>query len=44
MKQFLIDQAKDTALTSWRGIQIEKGMQRYIDKFWDLHLKAIVYK
>ena len=46
MKQILIDQAKDDVLTQWRGLKLEKGetMQRYIDKFWDLHLKATVYK
>ena len=46
MKQFLIDQAKDDVFTQWRGLKPEKGetMQRYTDKFWDLHLKAMVYK
>ena len=46
MKQFLTDQAKDDVLTQWRGLKLEKGetMQKYINKFWDLHLKATVYK
>ena len=46
MKQFLIDQAKDDVLIAWCGFKLEKGelIQKYIDKFWDLHLKAIVYK
>ena len=46
MKQFLTDQAKDDVLTAWQGLKLEKGetMQKYIDIFWDLHLKAIVYK
>ena len=46
MKQFLIDQAKDDVLTAWHGLKLEKGelMQKYTKKFWDLHLKAIVYK
>ena len=46
MKQFVTDQAKDDVLTQWRGLKLEKGetMQRYTDKFWDLHLKATVYK
>ena len=31
---------------AWWGLKLEKGesMQRYTDKFWDLHLKATVYK
>ena len=46
MKQFLTDQAKDDVLTAWQGLKLKKGesMQRYTDKFWDLHLKATVYK
>ena len=46
MKQFLTDPAKDDILMAWRGLKLEKGqlMQKYTDKFWDLHLKAIVYK
>ena len=46
MKQFLANQAKDDVLMAWCGLKLEKGksMQKYIDKFWDLHLKATVYK
>ena len=46
MKQFLIDQAKDDVLMAWSGLKLEKGepMQKYTDNFWDLHLKATVYK
>ena len=46
MKQFLTDQAKDDVLTQWQGLKLKKGetMQKYTDKFWDLHLKATVYK
>ena len=42
----MIDQGKDDVLTAWQGLKLEKGesMQKYIDKFWDLHLKQIVYK
>ena len=31
---------------AWRGLKLEKGesMQNYTDKFWDLHLKATMYK
>ena len=46
MKHFLIDQAKDDVLTAWYGLKWEKGelMQKYIDKFRDLHLKVTMYK
>ena len=46
MKQFLTDQAKDDVLMAWQGLKLKKGesMQKYTYKFWDLHLKAIVYK
>ncbi|MCO5604577.1 hypothetical protein L7F22_058745 [Adiantum nelumboides] len=46
MKQFLTEDAKDKVLTAWRGLKLEKGefIQQYINKFWDLHLKAIVFK
>ena len=47
MKQFLTKEAKDDVLTQWWGLKLKKGesMQRYTDKFWDLHLKAmVVYK
>ncbi|MCO5569291.1 hypothetical protein L7F22_023003 [Adiantum nelumboides] len=46
MKQFLTEDAKDEVLTAWRGLKLEKGesIQQYINKFWDLHLKAIVFK
>ena len=45
-KQFLTNQAKDDVLLAWRGLKLDKGesMQKYTNKFWDLHLKAIVYK
>ena len=46
MKQFLTDQPKDDVLTAWHGLKLEKGesMQKYTNKFWDLHFKARVYK
>ena len=46
MKQFLTDGVKDKVLTAWRGLKLEKGepMKKYIDKFWDLHLKACVFE
>ena len=46
MTQFLTDDAKDDTLTAWRGLKLEKGesIKKYIDKFWDLHLKACVFE
>ena len=46
MKQFLTDHAKDDVLTAWQGLQLDKGepIKKYIDKFWDLHLKACVFE
>ena len=46
MKQLLTDQAKDDVLTAWCGLKLEKGesMRKYTDRFWDVHLKATIYK
>ena len=46
MKQFLPSDAKDKVLTEWRSLRMQphEAIQRYIDKFWELHLKATVYK
>ena len=46
MKQFLTDEAEDNVLTAWRSLTLEPGktIQKYVDKFWDAHLKAIVFK
>ena len=46
MKQFLTSNVRDDVLTAWRGLKLEKGktIQKYVDKFWDLHLKATVFK
>ena len=46
MKQFLPSDAKDKVLTKWRSLRMQpqEAIQRYIDKFWELHLKATVYK
>ena len=45
MKQFLPKGAKDEVLTAWRSFKLEEGesIQKYIDKFWDLHLKATIF-
>ncbi|MCO5576553.1 hypothetical protein L7F22_030365 [Adiantum nelumboides] len=46
MKQFLASNAKDKVLTEWRSLKHTpyESIHRYVDKFWDLHLKATVYK
>ena len=45
MNQFLTKEAKDDVLTAWKSLKLEQGetIQRYVDKFWDLHLKVIVF-
>ncbi|MCO5552157.1 hypothetical protein L7F22_005667 [Adiantum nelumboides] len=46
MKQFLSSDAKDKVLTEWRSLKLTpyESIHKYVDKFWDLHLKATVYK
>ncbi|MCO5559226.1 hypothetical protein L7F22_012821 [Adiantum nelumboides] len=46
MKQFLKSDAKDKVLTEWRSLKLSpyESIHKYVDKFWDLHLKATVYK
>ncbi|MCO5586138.1 hypothetical protein L7F22_040078 [Adiantum nelumboides] len=46
MKQFLSSDAKDKVLTEWQSLKLTpfKSIHKYVDKFWDLHLKATVYK
>ncbi|MCO5564468.1 hypothetical protein L7F22_018129 [Adiantum nelumboides] len=46
MKQFLESDAKDKVLTKWRSLKLSpyESIHKYVDKFWDLHLKATVYK
>ena len=46
MMQFLTDEAEDDVLTAWRSLKLEQGetVQKYVDKFWDAHLKATVFK
>ncbi|MCO5613485.1 hypothetical protein L7F22_067762 [Adiantum nelumboides] len=46
MKQFLASDAKDKVLTEWRSLKLSpyESTHKYVDKFWDLHLKATVYK
>ncbi|MCO5583080.1 hypothetical protein L7F22_036987 [Adiantum nelumboides] len=46
IKQFLASDAKDKVLTKWRSLKLSpyESIHKYVDKFWDLHLKATVYK
>ncbi|MCO5552042.1 hypothetical protein L7F22_005552 [Adiantum nelumboides] len=46
MKQFLSSDAKDKVLTEWRSLKLTpyEYIQKYVDKFWDLYLKATVYR
>ena len=46
MKQFLTDEAEDDVLIAWQSLTLEPGesIQKYVDKFWDAHLKATVFK
>ncbi|MCO5586402.1 hypothetical protein L7F22_040342 [Adiantum nelumboides] len=46
MKQFLASDAKDKVLTEWRSLKLSpyESIHKYVDKFWDLNLKATVYK
>ncbi|MCO5567413.1 hypothetical protein L7F22_021104 [Adiantum nelumboides] len=46
MNQFLSHGASDQVLTAWRSLKLEEGenIQKYVEKFWDLHIKATVYK
>ncbi|MCO5551582.1 hypothetical protein L7F22_005087 [Adiantum nelumboides] len=46
MQQFLDDSAPDDVLTAWRSPTLERGetIQKFVDKFWGLHLKATVFK
>ncbi|MCO5597152.1 hypothetical protein L7F22_051228 [Adiantum nelumboides] len=46
MKQFLASDDKDKVLTKWRSLKLSpyESIKKYVDKFWDLHLKATVYK
>ena len=46
MKQFLLKHAQDNSLAEWRSFHLDKGgpFKKYIDRFWDLHLKAFVFE
>ena len=46
MKQFLAISTKDKILTKCQSLKMmpNEPIQAYIDKFWDLYLKATVFK
>ena len=46
MKSFLHSNTKDKVLIAWKSLKmmLKEPIQRYIDKFWDLYLKSMVYK
>ncbi|MCO5566642.1 hypothetical protein L7F22_020319 [Adiantum nelumboides] len=46
LKKFLTSDAKDKVLTEWRSLKLTpyESTHKYVDKFWELHLKATVYK
>ncbi|MCO5594853.1 hypothetical protein L7F22_048888 [Adiantum nelumboides] len=46
MKQIFNSDAKDKVLTKWQSLKLTpyESIHKYVEKFWDLHLKAIVYK
>ncbi|MCO5548839.1 hypothetical protein L7F22_002301 [Adiantum nelumboides] len=46
VKQFLASNAKDKVLIEWKSLKLSlyESIHKYVKKFWDLHLKSIVYK
>ena len=46
MGQFVASNAEDNVLMAWRSLKLgsNDSIQRYVDKFWDSHLKATVYR
>ena len=46
MRQFLTNEAEDDVLTAWQSLTLEPNetIQKYVDKFWDAHLKATIFK
>ncbi|MCO5546846.1 hypothetical protein L7F22_000283 [Adiantum nelumboides] len=46
LKQFLQAEAKDEVFTTWRSLKMNKNepIQKYVERFWDANLKAMVYK
>ena len=46
LKQFLYEEARNEVLTTWRSLKLNKNepVQKYVDRFWDANLKAMVYQ
>ena len=46
LKQFLQADAKNKVLITWRSLNMNKNepIQKYVERFWDANLKAMVYK
>ena len=46
LKQFLYEEARNEVLTTWRSLKLMKNesVQKYVDRFWDANLKAMVYQ
>ena len=46
MKKFLTKHAEDNVMVEWCGLHLKKGepIKKYIDRFWDLHLKTCIFK
>ena len=46
LKQFLQADTKNEVHTTWRSLKMNKNkpIQKYVERFWDAHLKAMVYK
>ena len=46
MKQVLTNDAEDNVLSAWQSLTLEPNetIQKYVDKFWDAHLKATIFK
>ena len=44
MKQVLRSNVREDV--AWQGLKLEKGQMiyKYMDKFWDLHLKATTFE
>ena len=46
LKQFLQVEAKDKVLTTWQSLKMSKTkpIQKYVERFWDANLKAMICK
>ena len=46
LKQFLEPETKDKVVTTWQSLKMNKNKptQKYVERFWDANLKAMVYK